>query len=108
MAYKTALPAGANANLVTQFGITVGGVTAWCDTLDTDPDTFCEAVHATGSPMLDTGQSKKREKHDRPQEAALRHVALTADHAARVLAYVASGARGEPSPDGADRAPVAA
>lgn len=89
MAYQATPPTGTDgANLVTQSGITSGRVTVWAATLGTDPGTFCEAVHATGSPMLDTGQSKKRETHDRPQAASLRHVALTADHAARVLAYV--------------------
>jgi hypothetical protein len=98
MAYKATPPTGTDgANLVTQSGITVGRVTAWCRALDIDEQTLAEAVHATGEPMLDTATSKKREKHDRPQEASLRHVALTADHAARVLAYVAPSVD-EPEP----------
>jgi hypothetical protein len=109
MGFKTELPTGTDgANLVSQSGITVGRVTVWAANLGTDPGTFCEAVHATGQPVVDTATSKTRETHDRPQAASLRCIALTADHAARVLAYIASGARGEASPVGADRAPVAA
>jgi hypothetical protein len=90
MAYKATPPTGTDgANLVTQSGITTGRVTAWCRALDIDEQTLAEAVHATGQPVVDTAQSKPREKHDRPFDPSLRHIALTADHAARVLAYVA-------------------
>jgi hypothetical protein len=102
MSYKTELPTGATANLVTQFGITTGRVTVWAANLGTDPTGFYEAVHATGQPVADTAIGKPYEKHDRPDDPSLRHVALTADHAARVLAYVA------PSVDEHERAPVAA
>jgi hypothetical protein len=92
MGFKTELPDGADADLVTQSGITTGRVTVWAANLGTDEQTFAEAVHATGQPVVDTGQSKSYETHDRPSDPSLRHVALTADHAARVLAYVTAEA----------------
>jgi len=74
-------------DVVTHAGIHVGSVAAWAAHLDTTPGAIARAAEVV-TPLTDTARSKKREKHERPQDARVRHIAWTAKDVARVLAVL--------------------
>jgi hypothetical protein len=96
-----------------RFGIVTGTVEQFADTLDVEPDEVPAAIKAAAVDLLnDTARRKPRETHSRPDDPALRSLAMTRKAFARLLASPACGTpdhkpRGQVAPaDAADPLPT--
>jgi hypothetical protein len=75
-------------------GVVAGRVVQFARALDADVASVLDAVARSDVPVLvDTGQSKPNESHDRPTDPALRSLAISVAAFARLADIVARGTR---------------
>lgn len=76
-----------SGELTSQSGIITGRLTDWASALETTTPELLDAMERAGvDPLVDTGQHKDGEEHQRPTNPELRCIALTEADVGRISA----------------------